>query len=144
VLIFSLTWPRMAGASDRFWPPERPVSRTFLDKLRPPAFQALDTQLGARNRRLTPTIHRGRAQRTSSAGSLDEIREVAGCDPGAPGRAKTSLEAIAAVARRALPAAGTPEISTFLYQLGPKLFRQLVLSSAREPEVPLAKCVFPN
>jgi len=29
----------------------------------------MDTQLGARHRRWTPTIHRGRAQRTISAGS---------------------------------------------------------------------------
>src|SRR5512135_1794114 len=29
-----------------------------------PSVQAMDTQLGARHRRRTPTIHRGRAQRT--------------------------------------------------------------------------------
>src|SRR5271157_1440440 len=34
-----------------------------------PAFQAMDTQLGARQRRRTPTIYRGRAQRTILAGS---------------------------------------------------------------------------
>src|SRR5271157_2631572 len=34
------------------------------------AFQAIDIQLGARHRRRTPTIHRGSAQRTISAGSL--------------------------------------------------------------------------
>ena len=33
----------------------------------------MDTQLGARHRRRPPTIHRGRAQRTISAVSLDEI-----------------------------------------------------------------------
>jgi len=40
------------------------------------AFQAIDTQLGARHQRRTPTIHRGSAQRTISAGSL----AVAGWD----------------------------------------------------------------
>jgi hypothetical protein len=40
----------------------------------------MDTQLGARHRRRTPTIHRGRTQRTISAGSFDEIQQVAGRD----------------------------------------------------------------
>src|SRR5271166_2834315 len=38
------------------------------------------TRLGARQRRRTPTIHRGRTQRTISAGSFDEIQQVAGRD----------------------------------------------------------------
>ena len=40
------------------------------------ASQAIDTQPGARHRRRTPTIHRGRAHRTISAGCFDEIQQV--------------------------------------------------------------------
>src|SRR5271157_1547363 len=40
------------------------------------ASQAFDTQPGARHRRRTPTIHRGRAHRTISAGCFDEIQQV--------------------------------------------------------------------
>jgi hypothetical protein len=49
--------------SDRFWLLELRVSRTFLDKLRPQLLRAWIPS-SARHRRWTPTIHRGRAQRT--------------------------------------------------------------------------------
>src|SRR5271166_7034946 len=54
--------------SDRFWLLELRVSRHF-STFYGPSVQAMDTQLGARQRRRTPTNHRGRAQRTISAGS---------------------------------------------------------------------------
>jgi len=55
--------------SDRFWLLELRVSRHF-STFYVPSVQAMDTQLGARQGRRTPTIHQGRAQRTISAGSL--------------------------------------------------------------------------
>src|SRR5208337_237475 len=36
-----------------------------------PSVQAMDTRLGARHRRWTPMIHRGRARRTISAGAIN-------------------------------------------------------------------------
>src|SRR5271157_5406290 len=55
--------------SDRFWLLELRVSRHF-STFYGPSVQSMDTQLGARQGRRTPTIHRGRTQRTISAGSL--------------------------------------------------------------------------
>ena len=49
--------------SDRFWLRELRVSQQ-ISTFYGPSVQAMDTQLGARHRRRTPTIHRGRAQRT--------------------------------------------------------------------------------
>ena len=72
-------WPCRAASSDRFCLCELRVSQhfsTFYGSF----VQAMDTQLGARHRRRTPTIHRGRAQRTISEGSFDEIQQVAGRD----------------------------------------------------------------
>ena len=65
--------------SERFWLLELRVSRTFLDQLRPPVFQAMDTQLGATST-AAPTIHRGRAQ-LSRAPAFVEV--VATDDPAA-------------------------------------------------------------
>jgi hypothetical protein len=68
-----------AAGSDRFCLFELRVSQhfsTFYGSF----VQAMDTQLGARHRRRPPTIHRGRAQRTISEGSFDEIQQVAGRD----------------------------------------------------------------
>ena len=55
--------------SYRLWLLELRVSRHF-STFYGPSVQSMDTQLGARHRRRTPTIHRGRAQRTTSAGSV--------------------------------------------------------------------------
>ena len=69
-----------------------------------------------RHRRRTPTIHRGSAQRTSSAGRWEEIEQVAGRDVGNagqnPGPRAAERPAMAAVGTRALLAAGIPEIAT--------------------------------
>jgi len=54
--------------SGRFWLLELRVSQHF-STFYGPSVQAMETQLGARHRRPPPTIHRGRAQRTISAGS---------------------------------------------------------------------------
>src|SRR5271166_4238982 len=54
--------------SGRFWLLELRVSRHF-STFYGPSVQTMDTQLGARQRRWTPMIHRGHARRTSSAGS---------------------------------------------------------------------------
>jgi hypothetical protein len=56
------------ACSDRFWLCELRVSQHF-STFYGPSVQAMDTQLGARHRRWTPMIHRGRARRTISAGS---------------------------------------------------------------------------
>src|SRR5271157_1028393 len=61
-------WPRMTASSDRFWLCELRVSQHF-STFYGPSVQAMDAQLGARHRRWTPMIHRGRARRTISAGS---------------------------------------------------------------------------
>jgi len=47
-----------------------------------PSVQAMDTQLNARRRRWTPTVHRGRARRTVSAGSFAEVGPQAGSGSG--------------------------------------------------------------
>ena len=52
------------------------VFSAFLHQSRPKLFQVIDTRLGARHRRRTPMVHRGRAQRTISAGSFDEIQQA--------------------------------------------------------------------
>ena len=55
--------------SYRLWLLELRVSRHF-STFYGPSVQSMDIQLCARHRRRTPTIHRGRAQRTTSAGSV--------------------------------------------------------------------------
>src|SRR5208282_3360727 len=52
-----------AAGSDRFWLRELRVSQHF-STFYGSSVQSMDTKLGARHRRRTPTIHRGRAQRT--------------------------------------------------------------------------------
>jgi hypothetical protein len=58
----SLAWPRMTAGSDRFRLRELRVSQHF-STFYGSSVQAMDAQLGARYRRWTPPIHRGRAQR---------------------------------------------------------------------------------
>ena len=58
----------LLSRSDRFRLFELRVSRHF-STFYGPSVQSMDTQLGARQRRRTPTIHRGSTQRTISAGS---------------------------------------------------------------------------
>ncbi len=60
--------PSAPSRSDRFWLCELRVSLHF-STFYGSSVQNMDTQLGARHRRRTPTIYRGRAQRTISAGS---------------------------------------------------------------------------
>jgi len=75
-----------------------------------PACQAIGTQFGARQRRRTPMIHRGRAaQQIRSAGRWEEIEQVAGRDLGNagknPGSRAAGWAAMAAVSILASPAA---------------------------------------
>ena len=69
----SPAWPRRVAGSDRFWLRELRDSQHF-STFYGPSVQAMDTQLGPRHRRRTPTIHRGRAQRRICAGSLHLTR----------------------------------------------------------------------
>jgi hypothetical protein len=66
-----------------------------------PASQAIDTQLGARQRWRPPTMHRGRAQRIISAGSWDEIEQVAGRDICNAGKARAHARRGGQPSRRA-------------------------------------------
>jgi len=65
----SLAWPRMTAGSDRFRLRELRVSQHF-STFYGSSVQSMDTQLGVRHRRRTPTIHRDRAQRIISTGSF--------------------------------------------------------------------------
>src|SRR5208337_286056 len=90
-----------------FRAPGKPGISTFL-YMHGPACQAIGTQFGARQRRRTPTIHRGGAQPVISAGSFDEIQQAAGRDvgnagqdPGPRAAGRTAMAAVAIVASRA-------------------------------------------
>ena len=82
----------------RFWLGELRESQHF-STFYGPSVQSMDIRLGARQGRRAPTVHRGRARRTISAGNFAEIPQFGGRHVGNAGRTAGSGDT-----RRASPA----------------------------------------